>query len=125
MKPSELKHIITEILLENLNEDPQRQRYQPDTSQPKTWDLDSAHANNQTSFIKRDSAVNKTDPKWQFENGKLWGAKDKISGTQRELDKYPPMFAKGYKMVQEPGWWSKFNEKLTGFLADLGSSRLR
>jgi len=110
MKSLDVKNIITEAVITSLNED-------------KTWDLDSAHANNQTSFIKRDGQPpNPTDPKAQYANGQKWAIKDRLSGVKRELDKYPPAFAKGYQTVQRESWWQKFNEKLTQLAAEFGKS---
>jgi hypothetical protein len=71
--------------------------------------------------VKTTTTTNAQDPKHQYENGKKWGVKDKLAGTERELDKYHPAFAKGYREVQNPGWWNKFNEKLTQLLGQLGT----
>jgi len=91
MKPTELKLIITEVILQSLNET-----------------LCEVYG----------------DDEWNYQNGVKWGIKDKLTNTQRELDKYPPAFVKGYKAVQREGWWQKFNDKLTNWLGQLGSSRL-
>ena len=114
MKESQIKDVIAKVLLESLNEEPQK-RYQGPNVPDKTWDLDTSR---KTSSSDETQPHN---PKWQYENGKKWGVKDKLGGVERELDKYPPAFVKGYKEVQSPGWWHKFNEKLTDFLGRLGS----
>lgn len=115
MKQVQVKRVIAEALLESLNEGYPNKQQQPEPP-VKTWDLDAPVK------TKSNSAQ---DPKFQYENGKKWGVKDKIAGVERELDKYPPAFAKGYREVQNPGWWSKFNEKLTQLLAQLGSGASR
>jgi hypothetical protein len=114
MKESQIKAAITKVFLESLNEEPQK-RWQPPTTPTKTWDLDVPQKTSGSDKLQPHS------PKWQYENGKKWGVKDKLSGVERELDKYSPSFVKGYKEVQSPGWWTKFNDKLTQLLAQLGS----
>ena len=109
MKSSDVKGMIVESIIATLNED-------------KTWDLDSAHANNQTSFVNRDATVNPADPKAQYANGQKWGVRDRLSGVKRELDKYPPAFTKGYLSIQHEPWWQKFKAKLTQLAADFGNS---
>jgi len=103
MKTSKIKYIITEVILKSLNEAPVR-----------TWNLDPTPAGQHPP--------NPTDEVGQYNKGKAWGVKDRLSGTQRELDKYPPAFAKGYKEVQSDSWWNKFNAKLTDMIARLGNS---
>ena len=117
MKQSQLKEAVIVTLLQLLNEgEDDTKRYQNPNFNQKTWDLDSPAGKS----IKT-AQPNTSDPKWQYANGKKWGVKDKLAGVDRELDKYPDSFVKGYKEVQNPHWWNKFNNKLTDFLARLGS----
>jgi hypothetical protein len=117
MKKSQFKEAVEVTLIQMLNEGEfDTKRYQNPNFNQKTWDLDSP-----TSKPIKTTQSNPNDPKWQYENGKKWGVKDKLAGTERELDKYPDPFVKGYKEVQSPGWWTKFNDKLTQLLAQLGS----
>ncbi len=58
----------------------------------------------------------------EFEKGKVWGLKDKLSGHQRDLDRYSKAFVKGYNYVQGKSSWSKFNDKITDFVSRFGIS---
>jgi hypothetical protein len=110
MNQNQIKQAISTALLESLN-DGYPDNWQPERGE-KTWDLDAP---------VKSTTANSQDPNRQYENGKKWGVKDKLAGIERELDKYPPAFAKGYREVQTPSWWNKFNEKLTQLLVQLGT----
>jgi len=118
MKQSQLKEAVIVTLLQLLNEgEDDTKRYQNPNFNQKTWDLDRPPV----EIGLKPKQPNTSDPKWQYANGKKWGVKDKLAGVDRELDKYPDSFVKGYKEVQNPHWWNKFNNKLADFLARLGS----
>lgn len=62
-----------------------------------------------------------------YRKGVVLGASDKLKAVTRRLspDKLPQAFIDGYNSVRREGWWTKFNSKLTDYLARLGSSNLR
>lgn len=57
-----------------------------------------------------------------YETGKKLGLKDKLSGHQRNLERYPKAFVKGYNYVQGKSAWSKFNNKISDFVSRMGIS---
>jgi hypothetical protein len=61
----------------------------------------------------------------QYALGKKYGLKDKLKDVKRDLSKHSPAFVKGYKEIRRESWWMRANDRLTRYLADLGSSRLR
>lgn len=64
--------------------------------------------------------------KRDFALGQQYAVRDKKFGTtERNLEKQSKAFKKGYQSVMGGGWWQKFNDKLTNFMAGMGSSRLR
>jgi hypothetical protein len=71
------------------------------------------------------SGLNESDTTYEEAMGRKWGVKDKLSGIKRDLSHYPSSFQKGYKQVQRESWWQKFNDKLTDYLARMGSGRLK
>ena len=98
MKQSKLKYIITEAVLQTLIEE-------------------SGH-------------LYEEDHKYSYENGIKWGRKYKMEGKTLEqlLENFPNLprdFIKGFKTGYGDSTWMKFNDKLTNWLAQLGSSRLR
>ena len=60
----------------------------------------------------------------QYELGKKYGLKDKLKNVKRDLNGYPPTFIRGYKETRRESWWVRTNDRITRYLADLGSSRL-
>jgi len=57
-----------------------------------------------------------------FMSGLKLATNDKVQGKKRNLSGYPSDFVRGYKMVGQEGFWSKFNDKLTQWAASFGSS---
>jgi len=58
----------------------------------------------------------------EFMMGLKSGVQDKASGTKRDLTGFSSDFVRGYKTVPKEGWWGKFNDRFTQWLADLGHS---
>jgi hypothetical protein len=58
----------------------------------------------------------------EFMSGINMGVQDKKQNTNRSLSGYPPDFVRGYKMVKRESWWSKANDKLTQWAAQMGQS---
>ena len=71
------------------------------------------------------SELNEEDTEYEEAMGRKWAMKDKLSDTKRDISAFPPAFQKGYKQIQREDWWTKFNDKITDYLARMGSSRLR
>ncbi len=69
--------------------------------------------------------LNEEDTSYEEAMGKKWGLKDKLSGTKRDISKFPLAFQKGYKKVQKEGWWQKFNTWLTQKAGEMGSSLIK
>jgi len=72
-------------------------------------------------------SLNEGDAAYEYAMGKKVGVRDRIAGKKQHFDPnhYPAAFIKGYNEIQSESWWQKFNEKLTDWLARMGSSRLR
>lgn len=81
-----------------------------------------------------ESAVSENDDEFDIKRGVAMAKKDYMAGYERDLDPdyLSPAFLKGYKIglkaiKKQRGdtWWNRFNDRLTDFLARMGSSRLR
>lgn len=60
------------------------------------------------------------DPKQEYARGQKWGVRDRETGTERELDKYPDMFVKGYRMAQGLGLRGRLSSAWNSFKAVTG-----
>jgi hypothetical protein len=103
---TELKNVITESLLEALN---------TPTNPPGEWD---------TKPLSK-SDVSGYNPEYERARGRKVGVQDKISGKNRDLSQYSADFQKGYKEVHKDGFWSRFNDRMTQWLANMGSSLIK
>lgn len=74
----------------------------------------------ETDNILKVSAADKENP--QFMSGVTIAVKDKAQNKKRNLDGLPEDFIRGYKSVKRSSWWTKANDRLTQWAADLGNS---
>jgi hypothetical protein len=57
-----------------------------------------------------------------FMTGLKMAVQDKSNQRKRNLKGYPPDFIRGYKTINQPGLWDKWNAKLTDWAARFGHS---
>lgn len=62
-----------------------------------------------------------------YKKGVALGVSDKMKDINRKLNgsEIPLAFIRGYTKARNESWWNKFNDRMTDYLARIGSSRLR
>jgi hypothetical protein len=96
MKKSELKNLLVESIVEELNNE-----------------ITAENMNTDTEFHRGFQAGLKA----RVYGGKAEMDKDTLKGH------YPPAFIKGYQKALYGSWWDRFNNKLTDFAGRMGYSR--
>ena len=98
---------------------------EPDDEETKQYKLARAKARAAGVPLEEGNTVQvskKDRENVEFMTGLKQAALDKGNEVDRDISEYSLDWQRGYKTVKRSSWWTKFNDRLTSTLADLGRS---